>query len=1062
MYSLETRKGGDLVGQQLAPLTISLLGNFEISIGEREIPTSRFRLRKSRHLFKLLALAPRHRLHREQLMELLWPDFDLEAAANNLHQALYAARRALGAQGYLLYEDENLSFNPAASVWVDVDAFEQAVAEARHGQEPRLYHAALELYTGDLLIEDLYEEWTLIRRESLRQEYLDLLRELGEIYESRGDCQAGIETLQNLVQVDPTNEAAHTGLMRLYALIGQRQLALRQYQALQKALHRELGIEPDRNSTQLYKDIQSGKFLSIAAIKIATEPPATLHNLPSPLSSFIGREREIIKGVEALEIARLVTLTGSGGVGKTRLALRLAEEMVGMYADGAWLVELAPLSEPRHVLRVVAEVFGLQEHKDAIIQQVLLDYLHRKQLLLVLDNCEHLIEACVEVVETILRTCPDIHLLITSREALGITGEMIFYVPSLTSPESNRWISLQHMAEYEAVQLFIARAQEILPDFTVTPANASHICHICQRLDGIPLAIEMAAAMVKVLSPAQIADRLEDCFQLLTRGSRSALPRHQTLRASIDWSYALLSKEEQILLRRLSVFAGRWTLEAAEAICYDEGASVFDQLSHLVDKSLVVADRTAGKVIRYFLLEPIRQYTHRKRAEAGELAVWNDRHLDFYLRMAEQDGLGLRSADVVQALEELDKELDNLRSALGWALRDDPEAKPEKGLWLASTLVDYWCVRGHLSEGIEWLEHGLAHLPGEDASLAQIKAKGCFAAGYLALIRTDWNKARRWLEESVILYRSLGNRPDLAVSQSLLGNVMAERNWYLPPSNSAEYEAARILVEESLEIARLSEEKSVLGWVLFWAGSVATYMADYASAYQLFEESVALFQEIGDILYLENCLSSLGAVNLWHENYQRAFSYTKKALEMAQSIKNKPNMMQCLFYLGTCAYYQRNYEQMATYAFQAVEISYEIGSAFGTIFSLRVSGMAELKRGDYPKATKRFLESIEWAYTRGDEYGLLAGVLWLAETAAEMGETSQAARLLGVVDAHLKTFFKELNPWDREEVERLMVQVQSQFDQMEIAAAWAKGSTLPLERVVQEILALKTENLFSK
>ncbi|MCA1554440.1 MAG: adenylate/guanylate cyclase domain-containing protein, partial [Chloroflexi bacterium] len=425
---------------------------------------------------------------------------------------------------------------------------------------------------------------------------------------------------------------------------------------------------------------------------------------------------------QLLTTTRLLTLTGSGGTGKTRLSLQVAAEVLDTYADGVWLVELAPLTDPALVPQTVASVLHVRAEAGRSITATLSDYLCDKQLLLILDNCEHLIEACAQFADAVLHASRETRILASSREALGIAGELAYRVPSLQLPISNAQLPIEELTRYESVRLFVERATFALPTFTVTHANAPAVAQICQRLDGIPLAIELAAARMKALSVEQVAARLDDRFRLLTGGSRTALPRQQTLRATMDWSYALVSEAERVLLRRLSVFAGGWTLEAAESVCSGQPlatSDILDLLVRLVDKSLVVPDAQSEGASRYRMLETIRQYAREKLSESDEGDRVRDRQLDYFMRLAEEAEPKIRSAEQMSWLHRLEAELENVRVALDWS---GGGANIEKRLRLVAALDAFWGVRGHQTEGIEILRNLLARPEATARTLLRARA----------------------------------------------------------------------------------------------------------------------------------------------------------------------------------------------------------------------------------------------------------------------------------------------------------------------------------------------------
>src|SRR5215211_3055617 len=447
-----------------------LLGGFRVSVGNRTVEEGAWRLRKAAALVKLLALAPGHHLHRERAMDLLWPEHGRHAAANNLSQALHAARRTLGpndaqaASSYLASRGEQLVLCPGGELWLNVEAFEEAATTARRSREPAAYRAALNLYAGELLPRDPYEEWTEVPREGLRQLFLSLLVELGRLYEERGEYGPGIEALRRVLLEEPTREEAHIGLMRLYALGGRRGEALAQYARLEETLSRELEAEPQAARRALREEIATGRFppphrpVSPPKGEIF-DPPR--HNLPAPRTSFVGRDRQIVEVKRALSMTRLLTLTGAGGSGKTRLALEVARDLVGAYPDGVWLAELAGLSEGDLVPQAVAAALGVKERPGQALPVTLVEFLRAKQTLLVVDNCEHLLEATARLVDILLDSCPHVRILATSREALDVRGEVRWTVPPLSVPEpqgtpsSEDSNSFEVLEGYESVRLFI-------------------------------------------------------------------------------------------------------------------------------------------------------------------------------------------------------------------------------------------------------------------------------------------------------------------------------------------------------------------------------------------------------------------------------------------------------------------------------------------------------------------------------------------------------------------------------------------------------------------------------
>jgi DNA-binding SARP family transcriptional activator len=477
-------------GEKRKTIRVWLLGGFRISVGSRPITQDAWRLRKAATLVKLLALAPGHRMHREQAMDLLWPESGRKAASNSLRSTLHAARKvidpAIGSR-YLASEDESLVLCPKGDLWVDVDAFEQAAVRARGTKEPATYRAALDLYEGDLLPEDRYEEWTEGEREELRQLYLALLIELAALHEERDEHGLAIEALRKATAREPILEEAHVSLMRLHALLGRPERALAQYERLRDTLSRGLGTQPAEATRRLRDEIAAGRLPVTLSLELSQEEGllgAGKHNLSAPMTSFVGRAQEIVEVKRTMAMTRILTLAGAGGSGKTRLAFEVARDLIGAYPDGVWMVELASLSDEGLVAQEVAGALEVTERPGEQLADTLVDSLTGKEMLLVLDNCEHLIDAAARLAEYLLHSCPRLRILATSREPLGIAGEVVWQVVPLSLPDMDRPASVEGLMRYEALRLFVDRARLRLPDFELTQQNAGAVARVCRKLGG--------------------------------------------------------------------------------------------------------------------------------------------------------------------------------------------------------------------------------------------------------------------------------------------------------------------------------------------------------------------------------------------------------------------------------------------------------------------------------------------------------------------------------------------------------------------------------------------------
>jgi predicted ATPase/class 3 adenylate cyclase len=600
------------------------------------------------------------------------------------------------------------------------------------------------------------------------------------------------------------------------------------------------------------------------------------HNLPIQSTSFVGRDREMQEVKTLLRAARLVSLTGSGGAGKTRLSLQAGADCIDDFADGVWLVELASLTDGRLVPQSVATVLGIKEQPAIAINESLAKELKHKELLLLLDNCEHLIEASAQVCQSLLATCANIRILVTSREALRIPGESVYRVPSLATPDSKSNSSVEVLTQYAAVQLFIDRALAVKSSFHVNNFNAPAVASICRHLDGIPLAIELAAARVRSMSVDEVNRRLDQRFRLLTDGSRTALPRQQTLRSLIDWSYDLLNDGEKALLRGVSVFLGGWTLEGAQEVCVGAGVhedAVLDLLTSLVDKNLVVAEERNGAT-RYRLLETVRQYAADRLLESGEAGQLRDRHLAYFLAVAEQAAPQLRGPDQQAWLDRLETEHDNFRSALTWSSAAAGDGAG--GLRLAGALSWFWLVHGHFGEGRGWLFALLAGAPEGQVVASRIKA--LIGAGILAFAQSDFAAARVLLEESLATAREIGDQFSVGVALNNLGNVAI---------NQGDYAAARPLYEESLALRRELGHRSGIAASLSNLANVARAQGDYATARALHEESMAILQELGDQRAKALSLTNLGNVVCDQGDYAAARMLYVESLALAHELNDR-------------------------------------------------------------------------------------------------------------------------------------------------------------------------------
>ena len=718
------------------------------------------------------------------------------------------------------------------------------------------------------------------------------------------------------------------------------------------------------------------------------------NNLPTQLSSFIGREHSIAELKSLLSTTRLLTLTGAGGSGKTRLALQVAGKLLAEFEHGVWWVELAALTDPVLVPQQVASSLGIPEQPGRPLMNTLSDALQTRKLLLLLDNCEHLVVACARLVETLLHSCADLRILTTSREALNIASETTWSVPSLRVPDAYHLPPMEGLVKYEAVHLFIERAASALPIFRLTQENAPALAQVCRRLDGMPLAIELAAARVRVLSVEQIATRLDDSYRLLAGGSRTALPRQQTLQATIDWSYNLLSEKEQTVFRRLSVFAGGFTLEAVEVVCAGESIEeneILDLLSHLLDKSLVQMEERSGEA-RYRLLETIRQYGQDKLQQIGEVALVRLRHRDWCVDLAERAEPELLSAEQGIWFDRLETEHDNLRTALRWALE---RGEAETVARIGASVWHFWQFRGYLSEGRRWLEVALAAFSERTA----LRAKALLAAGLLAFYQDDYVRANVLLEESLELSRTHSERQGIAYALNALGSLAQK---------TGDYERATTFYEESLPLLRELGDQRVMAFTLSGFGLAMLYQGDNERAALICGESLALSRERGDPQSIAGSLTSLAIPLLEGGDHERARTLCEESLTMRQ----------------------------------------QLGDKGGSAHTLAILGRIAMHQSDYERATTCYEKSLTLRQETGEKEGIATALEGLAAVAGVGGQPLNAARLYGSAESLRDTLGAPLTPTDRSYYEQTVAAIRAQLDEALFARAWAEGRAMTLEQAI--------------
>lgn len=706
---------------------------------------------------------------------------------------------------------------------------------------------------------------------------------------------------------------------------------------------RELGkyrLKDLNEPEQIYQLVIPGLSSDFPALKTLEVMP---NNLPIQLTNFIGREHEIDEIRDLLNTTRLITLTGAGGTGKTRLALEVTWKSGDLYPDGVWLVDIALLPEASLIWQSIASVLAVREEPNRSLTQSLTDFLRTKKMLLLFDNCEHLISACAQVVGTLLQVCPQLQILATSREPLSIPGENQYYVPTLTTPQIDTEMLLEQFSRTEAVRVFLDRAVMVRPTFKLTKANALAVAQICHRLDGIPLAIELAAARVKGLSVEQIAERLDDRFSLLSAGNRMALPRHQTLRATIDWSYNLLSEKERILLSRLSVFAGGWTVESATEVCLIvqlEERDVLNLLLNLSDKSLVIIEEQHGKA-RYRFLETIRQYALEKLAASGEEILVRNRHLDYFIHFAEEAERNYRSVKQLFWFRVMERERDNFRAALDYVLHTD---QVETAMRLVGTAFWLWFFQGPWSEGQIWTE---AALTKASDLRTKARAKVLMALGLLQFAQSNHSAARTSLAESLSIWQDLGDKWWSAFVLGFLGLVQRPRD----------QQAASHSFEESLRLATETGEDWILAFALWNSGENELHLKNLVDAESLLNQSLELGQTLGDRMLQNEALRALGEVHEAKQEYGQAVDLYRESLGIVQELRDITNVSHLYFNIGRALQLVGDNQGAKDSFLDALRQSRQLGKKAGEVRALAGLGVVAAAEGEAERAVTLLIAS---------------------------------------------------------------------------------------------------------
>ena len=776
-------------------------------------------------------------------------------------------------------------------------------------------------------------------------------------------------------------------------------------------------------------------------------PPSTanskrpLHNIPSPSTSFIGREQEASAVCNLLRRAevRLLTLIGTAGVGKTRLALQAAAMLAGQFADGVSFVALDQLSDADGVVPAIAQALTIQEEKGhSLVEQVKM-VLREQSLLLVLDNFEQVLPARLVVAE-LLAGCPKLKVLVTSRVMLHLQAEHLFEVPPLPLPESAQRTKMNALSHYASVALFVQRAQAVQPDFQLAPANAAAVAEICVRLDGIPLAIELAAARTRHLPPHTLLQQLAQGVAVLQGRAQDVPVRQQTLRGAIAWSYDLLGIAEQRVFRRLAVCSNGTTLEAAEQVCTAAGAidgSVQEVLEALVDNSMLQRQERE-KEMRFWLLQTLREYGLERLVEVGEQEATQAAHAAYYLSWVEQAAPKLSGAEQADWLDRLDREYENVRAAFEWMLAGAQveTGRAEQALRLCIALMAFWEIRGYISEGLALLERALR---GDHGIAPAVKAQALHDAGFLALMQDDNVRAEAFLRESQLLFRESGDRAGMANILRLQGSLAMVRN---------SYKVARRLLEEALAIYRERGDTQKMAATREALAQVAIAQCDYTRAYSLLEEELAFYRARGEQYHVAYPLYSLAcALFLARDDRAEAKALAEESLGLFRAVGNRRLEAYVLNLRGQMLLVEREDERARSVLEESLATFKAIGERSGTAEALIALARLAAYQGENEPALACYVES--WGLLRALGARKLSATCLegYGEVAVALGEPERAAQLWGTAATVRAAIVAPMPPIYRTDYTRAVTAAREQLGEKAFQAAWAQGRALPLEQV---------------
>lgn len=1050
----------------MAHLRLSFLGSFQTALGSTLLEG--YESDKVRALLAYLAVEAARSHRRDTLAGMFWPEQKQEIALKNLRQSLYRLRNALGEPSadseiapYLLVTPQTVQFNPAADCSLDTAQFSALIAECRAHRHRRIEvcgscHArlkqAIDLYRGDflegfgLLDSAGFEEWMLLEREAFHRQALDALVRLAGFAEARADYDAAAAYAWRQIELEPWREEAHRQLMRLLWRSGQRSAAVAQYESCRRVLREQLNIGPAAETEALHALILDGESGQSAGAAI---PGHTRYTLPSPTTPFVGRASELSRIAEQLESAdrRLITLAGPGGSGKTRLALAAAHSHVGAFQDGVYFVPLAPLNSPHLIAGAISETISLPfaGSEDARVQ--LLRYLADKEMLVVLDNFEHLL-AGADLVSEIMRSAPGVSLIVTSRERLSFQSEWVLDVTGLPFPDEAESSNLDGSRpessgssvntelgtlnlEYGAIALFTERARASWSDFDLTPSVMRFVARICRLVAGLPLAIELAAARVRDYSCEEIAAEIKSNLDFLSATMRDVAPAHASIRAVFEYSWRLLSEQEQEAFQRLSVFRGGWDAPAAKAVAN----ATPTVLGALADKSLL--RRASGaQGVRYHIQEVLRQYAAERLAQdAKEQEAARLAHARHYLGLAEAAEPNLRGSEQATWLQRLEVEHANMQAAIRWTLE---KGEYDLGLRLGGALWQFWLMHAHYATGRELLEAVAGRQEAVEGTPAG--AKALLGAGRLALQQGDPTVAQGLMEKSLDIYRRLG---DEAAVRALLierGNVYRRLGSYL---NGKPY------WDEALRMARQAGDKGVMTSALTNLGSTALNQGDFAETRRLYEECLDLQREMDDKWGVAWTLTNLGTLAQYEGDSAKAADFYEDSLRIRREIGDRWGIAACLNHLGTVARDMGDYPLARSRISEALALRREIADRWAIAESLLGYGLLEFSERRFSDAGGRWGEAVQLAYQFESRHLLAFCLIGVSAVAAHTGNPEKAVMLGGYVSALLDSLGVTVSPTYRALYDETLAEARTRMSAEQWDRAREAGRTMSIDQAVE-------------